>query len=128
MISQIAKEDTDVMKSTVVSIGDMALAFEEDKVIVLFGPKAPAELKEISIIHKTESLNAGALGDARQFIVDDAVYDIVRIGSAAMTNLVELGHLSVYFAEPPAEILPGSIYVQPGQIPAFYVGSTIEIR
>lgn len=117
-----------MMKSTVVEIGQMALAFEEDKVIVLFGPKAPPELKEISVIHETESINESELSHARQFVVDGAVYDILTIGSAAMANLVELGHLSVYFTEPPADILPGSIYVQPGNMPAFHVGSVIEIR
>lgn len=70
-----------MMKSTVTSIGEMAFAFEEDKVIVLFGQKAPTELREISIIHETESIDEQSLQNSRQLVINGTKYEIVSIGA-----------------------------------------------
>jgi glucitol/sorbitol PTS system EIIA component len=116
-----------MMKSTVTYVGPLAYAFEEEKVMILFGPRAPKELRDISIIHEFEQLTEQFLKE-NQIIFDGKRYDIVSIGTEAFKNLAELGHLSVYFMDPPKEILPGSIYVKPFEIPRIESGSVIEIR
>ena len=116
-------------KSVVTEVGDLALAFEEEKVSILFGPQAPQELKEIAIIHESiiadseESIIEGGV-----FNVDDQQYKITAVGSAANTNLRELGHISIYFSEPELEILPGAVFVSPHVFPKYKNGSVIEFK
>ncbi|MFB5189448.1 PTS glucitol/sorbitol transporter subunit IIA [Alicyclobacillus fastidiosus] len=118
------------MKSVVTQIGEMALQFEEDHVIVFFGPKAPNELRDISLIHEpTKGVFDGSLLlPNHQLVLGEQVYDITRVGSEAANNFEELGHISVYFTEPPSEILPGAVYVKPHQWPDVQMGMTIEFR
>ncbi len=117
-----------MIKSTAVFIGEMVQALKEEKIMVLFGPKAPKELREISVIHEFDTIDKDVLLKERHFIIDGKVYDIVSVGTEAVKNLVELGHVSVYFMDPPENVLPGSIYVKPNVVPHVKIGSIIEFR
>jgi glucitol/sorbitol PTS system EIIA component len=112
--------------SVVSSIGPMALDFVEDKVLILFGPQAPAELKEVAIIHEFENEAQEPVVVGQRLLIDDQVYHVLTLGTEANHNLLELGHISIYFTEPPAEILPGSVYVSPFNFPKIAVGSKIQ--
>ncbi|GEO27886.1 PTS sorbitol transporter subunit IIA [Alicyclobacillus acidoterrestris] len=117
------------MKSVVTQIGEMALQFEDEGVIVFFGPKAPKELRDISIIHESEiAFDGTLLQPNHHLLLGDQVYSITLVGTEAASNFAELGHISVYFSEPPVEILPGAVYVQPYRWPKLELGMTIEIR
>jgi glucitol/sorbitol PTS system EIIA component len=115
-----------MMKSTVIHVGSEAYTFEQEKIIILFGPKAPQELRDISIIHDFE-LNPEEPIKDNHLVIDGKKYDIVVIGKEVLKNLATLGHVSVYFMDPPTDILPGSIYVKPFEIPQIKHGSVIEI-
>ncbi|UOF90393.1 PTS glucitol/sorbitol transporter subunit IIA [Fodinisporobacter ferrooxydans] len=115
------------MKTSVVSsIGPMALAFEDEKVIILFGPKAPNELKDVSIIHETKEYDYQPLKVGTRLVLGTHEYTIEKIGTEAYNNLTELGHISVYFTDAPAEVLPGSIYVTPHIFPRLTPGDEIK--
>ncbi len=43
-----------MVKTKIVEIGSMVPAFEEERLIILFGPKATAELRDISVIHEVQ--------------------------------------------------------------------------
>lgn len=118
------------MKSTITHVGKMALEFVEDNVVVFFGPKAPKELRDISIIHESieGSFDASSLISGGELLIGDDTYEIVRVGEDAVKNIEELGHISIYFSSPPKEILPGAVYVKPQRWPTIQVGSTFEIR
>jgi glucitol/sorbitol PTS system EIIA component len=113
-------------QSVVSSIGSMALDFVEDKVLIFFGPQAPAELREVAIIHEVEKSENNPISVGQRFLIDNQDYQVVSVGVDANKNLLELGHISVYFSEPPAEVLPGSIYVSPALFPNISVGSKIQ--
>ncbi len=116
-------------KSVVKQVGPLALAFEEEKVIILFGPQAPDELKEVSIIHEAdEKVNDEPIKEGGKFIVDDQEYTVTAVGSSANNNLKELGHISVYFSEPSDDVLPGAIFATPSKFPSFKDGSVIEFK
>lgn len=116
-----------MMKSVVKTIGSLALDFEEDKILILFGPKAPSELQDISIIHEFIEIDPLSFEDQPTYlIVDNRKYEIIQIGSQAMKNLQELGHISLYFTDPPEEILPGAVYLFPQVLPKIQVGTCIE--
>lgn len=114
-------------KSVVKEIGNLALAFEEEKVMILFGPQAPSELREISIIHETTIEPSEApVKVGGKFVVDDQEYTVTAVGSAANANLKELGHISIYYTEPFEEVLPGSIFVEPHYFPKVKESSQIQ--
>jgi PTS system glucitol/sorbitol-specific IIA component len=115
-----------MIESVVSSIGPMALDFEEDKVLIFFGPQAPDELREVAIIHEVVKSDITSITAGQHFHIDDQEYQVVSVGTEACHNLLELGHISVYFSEPPADILPGSIYVSPSVFPKISVRSKIQ--
>ncbi|MCM3728178.1 PTS glucitol/sorbitol transporter subunit IIA [Neobacillus cucumis] len=116
-------------KSVVTEVGALALAFEEEKVNILFGPQAPQELKEVSIIHESVIDNSEvSIKEGGVFQVDDQEYKILAVGSAANNNLKELGHISIYFSEPENEVLPGAVFVSPSVLPKYKNGSVIEFK
>ena len=116
-------------KSVVTEVGALALAFEEEKVSILFGPQAPQELKEIAIIHESIIDNSEeSIIDGGVFMVDDQEYKITAVGSAANTNLRELGHISIYFLDLENEILPGAVFVSPHVFPKYKNGSVLEFK
>lgn len=115
-------------KSNVQEVGEMALAFEEEKVIILFGPQAPNELREVSIIHEAVEDSDEPIKKGGNFVVDDQVYTIEAVGSSANDNLNELGHISIYFQDVPEDVLPGAVFVSPKQLPKVSNNSTIEFK
>jgi|SRR5699024_5005612 len=115
-------------KSKVQEVGELALAFEEDKVIILFGPQAPAELKEVSIIHEAVETSEEPIKKGGKFVVDDQEYTVEAVGTSANDNLKELGHISIYFSEPNEDVLPGAVFVSPHHLPKVNNESTIEFK
>ena len=43
-----------MVKTKIIEIGSMVPAFEEERLVILFGPSATAELKDICVIHEFE--------------------------------------------------------------------------
>ncbi|MGM0878794.1 MAG: PTS glucitol/sorbitol transporter subunit IIA [Bacillota bacterium] len=116
-------------KSIVREVGELALSFEEDKIMILFGPQAPQELKEIVVIHEVEEDSSEEpIKEGGTIQIDDQQFTITAVGSAANKNLKELGHISVYFTEPLEEVLPGSVFASPHAFPQFKNGSVIEFK
>jgi PTS system glucitol/sorbitol-specific IIA component len=116
-------------KSIVKEVGEMALAFEEEKVIILFGPQAPDALKEVAVIHESENEGSDeVIKEGGIFQVDDQQFRITAVGSAANQNLKELGHISIYFSDPEDQVLPGAIFATPYVLPKFRNGSVIEFK
>ncbi|MBC8930687.1 PTS sorbitol transporter subunit IIA, partial [Escherichia coli] len=47
--------------SKIMEIGPLVPAFEEEKIVILFGPTATNELREISVIHEFQDVPNNAL-------------------------------------------------------------------
>ncbi|WP_332237133.1 PTS glucitol/sorbitol transporter subunit IIA [Sporolactobacillus sp. KGMB 08714] len=113
-------------KSRVMEIGHDALSFDEENIIILFGPKAPKELKDVAIIHhELENSDEYPIKKGGKLVIDNQVYEITALGSVANKNLQELGHVSVYFTDSNEGVLPGSIYVKPNIFPKIKTDSLI---
>lgn len=116
-------------KSIVKEIGALALAFEEEKIVILFGPQAPQELKEVAVIHESqEDSSEEPIKKGGILQIDDQQFTIRAVGSAANNNLKELGHISIYFSEPPEQVLPGAVFASPYVLPQFKNSSVIEFK
>lgn len=114
-------------KTKIVEIGSMVPAFEEEQLIILFGPTATAELRDICVIHEFEDTPKDALKVGGKLKFGDQEFTIDEVGSQANANFEELGHISIYFRNEAEEVLPGAIIASPGGFPKFEVGDTIEV-
>ncbi|MDP4083773.1 MAG: PTS glucitol/sorbitol transporter subunit IIA [Bacillota bacterium] len=115
-------------KTIVKEIGTLVPTFKDDKIVILFGPTAPKELRDFAVIHEVQECveNPLSVGGTIQF--DDENYTIELVGSEANKNFMELGHISIYFGEPFGEVLPGAVYVAPYQFPTFDEGTVITFK
>jgi glucitol/sorbitol PTS system EIIA component len=115
-------------KSVVKEIGVLVPAFKEDRIVILFGPQAPAELRELAVIHEFEHLTEESLKVGGTIQFDEESFTITALGSLANKNFNELGHISIYFQEPLEEVLPGSVFASPHKFPIINEGTVISIK
>lgn len=111
----------------VTEIGKDVPLFAEEKMIILFNHEAPAELRDICILHTagelTEPLQAG---DVVRF--DDKDYPITAVGGEANRTLAELGHVTLKFDGSEIPALPGTVHLEDKPLPTVQVGTTIRIN
>ncbi len=113
-------------KTIVTEIGEQAY-FESFPLLVLFNESAPEGLRDVCIIHKpTESIETQPLKVGGKIYFDDKEYTIQQVGEIANKNLMELGHVSMYF-KIEDELLPGAILLTPNEVPQLSVDSIITI-
>ena len=115
-------------QTTVKEIGGLVPSFQDDRILILFGPSAPAELREISVIHEFVVLDEEPLKIGGTLSFDEESFSITAVGSLANQNFKELGHISIYFQEPEGEVLPGSIFASPLRFPTINEGTVISIK
>lgn len=96
------------------------------KIVILFGPTATNELREISVIHEFQDAPNNSLTKGNTLLIGEQVYTIEEVGTDANKNLEELGHISVYFRSGQNEVLPGAIVVSPEVFPTITVGDSIQ--
>jgi PTS system glucitol/sorbitol-specific IIA component len=124
-------------RAVIREIGPMVYEFLPHGILIFFGATAPAELREISLVHDGNSLTAHlAVDDILQFIPPKTEHGadpspvrfrLTAIGEVANENIAQLGHFVVHFDAATIASLPGAISAEPSleYIPS--VGTTIEI-
>lgn len=115
-------------KSKVLEIGPMVAAFEEELLVVLFGPSAPDALREISVIHEHNGseFEEDLIKEGTTLEIGNFKYTVKSVGSLANANFIELGHISVYFKSEMDDLLPGAIQVEPEVFPQIELGQEIK--
>lgn len=111
--------------SIIIEIGPVVPEFKEEKVMILFGPMATPDLREICVIHEFKKQPQQSLAAGKQFTLGEHTYTIKQVGSEANKNFEELGHISIYFKENEHGLLPGAIEVEPAVFPTLSVGDKI---
>jgi PTS system glucitol/sorbitol-specific IIA component len=104
-------------------------------ILIFFGSNAPAELREVSLVHDGTQLHAPlAVGDLLQFEDSDGSsmlspmrFHLTAIGEMAEANLAQLGHIVVHFDGATTAKLPGVISVDSALERLPLVGATFEI-
>jgi PTS system glucitol/sorbitol-specific IIA component len=116
-------------RSQVKEVGILTPSFAEDKVLVLFGPEAPQEIKDIALIHEVlEDSSDEPIKVGGKFQIDDQEFTITAVGNAANKNLKELGHISIYFSENHEDVLPGAVFATPSTFPEFNETSMLTFK
>lgn len=112
--------------TSTISVGEMAAEFAAEGILVFFGPEAPEELHEFSIITEAAELEAPVEpGDTVE--IDGHGYPVVSVGPVANDNLGSLGHLVVKFNGLQEPELPGDVCLPAVPAPEIGVGTTIRI-
>ncbi|MBE3558119.1 MAG: PTS glucitol/sorbitol transporter subunit IIA [Ktedonobacteraceae bacterium] len=123
-------------RATIREIGPLVAEFLPHGILIFFGMTAPAELREVSLIHDGARLMAElAAGDLLRFITPASqkeslqitCYRITAVGAVANANLAELGHLVVHFDAAVSANLPGTISVEPALSSLPPVGTIFEL-
>ncbi|GMA09325.1 PTS sorbitol transporter subunit IIA [Tetragenococcus halophilus subsp. flandriensis] len=114
-------------QTKITEIGNLVEEFREEVLLVLFGPKVPPELKDISVIHESNKEPKDIFTQNGKIKIGNQVYTITKVGTEANKNFESLGHISIYFREGENEVLPGAINVTPQVFPELQVGNTIDI-
>lgn len=118
-----------MFETKVVEIGELVEDFKDEGVLVLFGPSAPPELKDISVIHEFPYEPNNVLKTGMTIELGGIEYKVYDVGSEANKNFEELGHLSIYFSEDGSmEILPGAIGVMPDEFPSVSIGEVVRFK
>jgi PTS system glucitol/sorbitol-specific IIA component len=124
-------------RGVIQEIGHMVEEFLPHGILIFFGATAPAELREVSLIHDGAQLHAPlVVGDMLQFhhsSIDEATqlppmrFRLTAIGEVVEYNLAQLGHVVVHFDAATTATLPGAISVDSSLERLPLVGATFEI-
>ena len=116
-----------IYSTTVKELGPMASDFLGEKMIIVFGDMAPAELAEFCVVHTGNELtDTIEVGDILK--INDAEYKIVEVGCEVQKNLGNLGHICLRFNNnADGESLEGSLYLEDKDVALPQVGSEIAI-
>lgn len=115
-----------LVQSKILEIGEMVPAFEEEMLLVLFGPTATKELKQICVVHEFIETPKNLLKNGGKMQIGNTEYTITHVGDAANKNFEELGHISIYFRTGENEVLPGAIIAEPEFFPTIQEGDVIH--
>ena len=112
-------------ETQIIALGDLTQEFIDGGILVFFGPDAPDELAEFSIIHAHGELASTVCAGDRLIIGEDS-WPILAVGEVANQNLQALGHFVVKFNGATTAELPGDISLPSGQPPLITPGMRVQ--
>lgn len=123
---QPAKTGKTRYATVVTQVGALVPDFVEKGILVFFGEGAPAELHDISVLHRPDVQEGGlAVGDI--LILDEHRFPILAVGHVANDNLVNLGHIDLKFNGETTPPLPGDVCLPKETPPLLAPGSIFRI-
>jgi glucitol/sorbitol PTS system EIIA component len=99
--------------------GSMVSEFLSYGILIFFGDKAPAELRDMALVHNgMQLISEVAAGDYLKLSPPAASeqpqsYRVTAVGERANANLAQLGHIVIHFDGAAKAKLPGAISVEP---------------
>lgn len=117
---------TTVYESTVTAVGSQVSAFLEHGILIFFGDTSPAELHDISVLHRAVVADDGPRpGDTVH--LGAATLDVLAVGDVVRDNLLNLGHLDLKADGLTEAKLPGDVCVPKGEIALLAIGDSFRI-
>lgn len=112
--------------TTVTQVGSLVADFADKGILIFFGENAPAELHDMSVLHRPDVADGGiAVGDV--LILDDEEFEILAVGHVANNNLVNLGHIDLKFNGETTPPLGGDVCLPRSHPPKLKPGSIFRI-
>jgi glucitol/sorbitol PTS system EIIA component len=107
-------------------IGPSVAEFLGEKMLILFGENAPAELAEYCLLIDVTGVEGDIEpGDTLQ--LGERGYKISAVGDAVKKNLTSLGHITLKFDGSQTPELPGTLYLEDSEIAEVKLGDLIQI-
>ncbi|MDQ0224052.1 PTS glucitol/sorbitol transporter subunit IIA [Metabacillus niabensis] len=107
-------------------IGPSVSDFLGEKMLILFGENAPAELAEYCLLIDVNAVEDDIkVGDTLQ--LGNNEYRITAVGDAVKKNLSSLGHITLKFDGSKTPELPGTLYLEETEIKEVKIGDKIQI-
>lgn len=117
---------TTVYDTTVTAVGSQVPAFLEHGILIFFGDQAPAELHDISVLHRVDVADDGPRpGDVVH--LGSETLEVLAVGDVVRDNLLNLGHLDLKADGLTEAKLPGDVCVRKGPIPLLATGDAFRI-
>ncbi|AOT71134.1 PTS glucitol/sorbitol transporter subunit IIA [Geosporobacter ferrireducens] len=114
-------------QSTITGLGELALDFAADNLLILFNENAPAELAEISVLHTIEEVSGDIrVGDV--IIFSKQEYRVTAVGEEANKTFRQMGHCTFKFTGKEDVELPGHIELQGNGMPKVKIGDLLIIK
>ena len=119
-------DSTVLYESEVTQVGGQVEAFLGHGLLIFFGDGSPAELHDISVLHKATVAEDGPqAGDVIE--VGETALEVLAVGPVVRDNLLNLGHLDLKADGRTEPKLPGDVCVRVGDLPLLHVGDTFRI-
>ncbi|MGX7075634.1 MULTISPECIES: PTS glucitol/sorbitol transporter subunit IIA [Globicatella] len=115
-----------IYQTKVVNIGSEAKMFIEEKMVVLFGENAPAELADYTFNIIVNPLD-GEIEPGMKLRINNQEYIVTAVGNAVKKNLEDLGHITIRFTGEKVAELAGTLYVEDKQIDDIQIGTEIAL-
>ena len=113
-------------ESEVTQVGGQVEAFLGHGLLIFFGDGSPAELHDISVLHKATVAEDGPqAGDVIE--VGVTRLEVLAVGPVVRDNLLNLGHLDLKADGRTEAKLPGDVCVRTGDLPLLQVGDAFRI-
>jgi glucitol/sorbitol PTS system EIIA component len=113
-------------ESEVTQVGGQVEAFLGHGLLIFFGDGSPAELHDISVLHKATVAEDGPrAGDVIE--VGETRLEVLAVGPVVRDNLLNLGHLDLKADGRSEAKLPGDVCVRTGDLPLLQVGDAFRI-
>ena len=117
----IKKYETKINK-----IGPSVKEFLGEKMLILFGDNAPAELAEYCLLIDITDVE-GEVKPGDTLLLGEREYNITAVGDAVKENLSSLGHITLKFDGAQTAELPGTLYLEDSEIADVNSGDPIQI-
>ncbi len=115
-----------VYENEIKALGESVNEFAGGNMFIIFGEKAPAELREYCYLVSVNPIN-GTIAPGQFLVIDDREYRITAVGAEAPKTLAGLGHMTVNMSGRSNAELPGTLYTEAAEVPAMGVGTKISI-
>jgi PTS system glucitol/sorbitol-specific IIA component len=117
---------TTVYDTTVTTVGEQVPTFLEHGILIFFSDEAPAELRDISVLHRvTVSDDGPRPGDLVH--LGEETLEVLAVGDVVRDNLLNLGHLDIKADGLTEAKLPGDVCVRKGRLPLLATGDAFRI-
>lgn len=116
-----------IYETTIKDIGTDAAAFESEKMVILFGDNAPAELVDFCYIIEINEID-GAITEENILVIDDTEYEITKVGAAVNKNLNDLGHITLKFDGSIEAEQSGTLYLEDKTIAPINTNTKIIVK
>jgi len=117
---------TTIYETHITKIGNSVYDFIEDKIFVLFGENAPADVADYCLLIKINEIQ-GEINRGDTLLLGDREYKITSVGSKVVQNLGQLGHITLQFDGRESDGLPGTLYLENSDFHKPVEGSVIRI-